>query len=167
MKTDLLFLVSDNATQSIPCEKIKCWGCSPTVFKDWPCDLLVVIAKQGCMGNCFRWNWNGSIVSEDWSVMRGIMCRSPAYGPTATSTLTFFPQLITKHLIPFISVGVCNNRRSITGIPTSSACVVASQKFQWSLGIQLDITLFDLLGQRYLWQCMCKTGLGVSRPAVC
>jgi hypothetical protein len=59
----------EQATYSCPCEKHGFSKFSPHTCSDFPCALLMVIAKASRTGNCKRLNWKG--ISVGFIGMRG------------------------------------------------------------------------------------------------
>lgn len=66
------FLHLDNATYSWPCENTGEPKNIPTLPIDCPCDLLMVMAKHGWMGNCRLLRVNGSCLLNDVQVILGM-----------------------------------------------------------------------------------------------
>ena len=57
------FVHLDRATYNCPCEKTGSLRLTPTYSKVCPCDLLIVIAKAGIIGNCRLFKVNGKFTS--------------------------------------------------------------------------------------------------------
>ena len=52
-------LTLEHATYSWPCPNTCPLSHTPTFFKVWPCDLLMVMANAGLTGNCLRCHSKG------------------------------------------------------------------------------------------------------------
>ena len=86
-----LAVALDSAIYNWPCENTGSDKYTPTLGIVCPCDLLTVIAKLSRIGNCFRLNWKGNILSSDrHKGMQGRKTHFPAYYPNTISTSMVF-----------------------------------------------------------------------------
>ena len=69
----------DRATYNCPWQKTKRQRFKPTVFNDWLCDLLIVIAKHDRTGNCLWVKIKDNSPSTLVRGMRGIIFNSPSW----------------------------------------------------------------------------------------
>lgn len=83
MSTTILFeaMAREDATYSWP--QLKTWTniFKHTHCKDYPCDLLIVIANANCRGNWCHINWRGNLIGEGDNEVWGMNMRSPIGGP--------------------------------------------------------------------------------------
>ena len=90
----------------------------PTSFSAWPCDLLIVIAKHGLIGNWTLLNWNGSSLSDEIKGILGIMTTSPVNGPCEIlASMRLAVPFVMIHRVPFIGLGGSSDRKRMIGQP--------------------------------------------------
>ena len=107
----------ESATYNWPCENTESGRYIPTFGMVWPCALLIVMAKLNLIGNCFRLNLNGSVMSSDGDIgIRGIKILLPAYCPfTISQSIALLSNPLTTKRVPLHSpLWGSMLRRSIT-----------------------------------------------------
>lgn len=119
VKTNKLFGVPtrEQATYNWPCEKHEFSKIKPAIVNDWPCALLMVIAKARRKGNWSRLNWNGK--SLEIIGIRGISTSSPLnLPPMIVASIKFGEQFLMVNLVPLHNFGAFKLRIRITSDPT-------------------------------------------------
>jgi len=116
----LLDATLDIATYNWPSENIDCGRYTPTCLRDCLWLLLIVIAKHIDMGNCLRWNWKGTLVSDGESDSLVMYTLSPMLLPVITlASRTYLPILVITNLVPFHRPAVWSKfLNNITRTPT-------------------------------------------------
>ena len=83
----------DNATYSWSCEKTGFDKSTPILDKVCPCDLIIVIANVGLIGNCLP-KVKGSPASDGIISILGNITEFPAQVPVnIVASITLFPDL--------------------------------------------------------------------------
>ena len=117
-------------TYNCPCEKHGSSNCSPATFRDWPCDLLIDIAKDSRTGNWSLLNWNG--MSDGIIGIRGMNTFSPVPLPVIiVASIQLIINFFTTNLVPLHNLGGNKFLNSIIGVPI----------FNWK-NIYLSVSLF-------------------------
>ena len=117
-----LFVTLDNAIYNWPWQKTCFDKYNPTVFRDWPWLLFMVIAKQTERGYCLLFSTNGHLESLGDIMIRGMY----TFWPTCVSVIIFasmylFPSWVIVILVPLHKpADWLMFWRSITGRPTFS-----------------------------------------------
>ena len=115
-------VILDRATYNWPCENTG-WGkYIPTLSKDCPCDLLIVIENATLTGNWRRFRLKGNLLSDGVNVIRGINTCLPICDPviiSALMTLLWNPWQINLVPLQRPSDGF-KFHKSMIGIPSFS-----------------------------------------------
>ena len=107
----------EQATKSCPCEKQGSSRLIPATANDWPCALLIVMAKAKRIGNCNRLKVNG--ISSVIIGIRGMKTSSPLAHPVRiVASMMQLCNFFTQSLVPLQSLGVSKFLKSIIGAPT-------------------------------------------------
>jgi hypothetical protein len=97
-------LTREQATYSWPCENHENSKLIPQTSNDWPCDLLIVVAKANRTENWIRLNWNGRSVGMIG--IHGIRTSSPLNFPLMiVACITLFISFLTDNRVPLQNLG--------------------------------------------------------------
>jgi len=117
-----LFVTLDNATYNWPWQNTCLDKYMPTLLRDWPWLLLIVIAKQTDRGYCLLFSTNGHFESFGDMTILGMYTFSPTWVPVIIfASMYLFPSWVIVIRVPLHRpADWLMFRRSTTGMPTLS-----------------------------------------------